>query len=402
MKRHGFIALISIAMFLVTCTCSCSINGKIENNSSSIYKDTSETINSAEEDTKTEVAEKVTNCIESETSTSTTTQLVVTTQTTTLTTDTSTSTSTTTKAAETSTTLIMHTTSMLAETQNIVVQTETSKANTEEQITQISTVSAGIYELPQRIKDELTYQKNKYPGMKIGVGIYSLDGSIGYVYNKDAVISAGCTIKAPYAMYVLKECEKQGIDIWNETLTYQYGMKNDGSGEIKNAPYGTEYTISYLLKMLLGISDNTAYNILISKFPLSEYQTFINQYGGQKLNGYQYGAASVEQRKNEWVAIYKYINSNSLYSKTLRDYLTNTRYCYLTEWMSGSHNYLHKSGWNDSKTYTTAADCAIIDNNYLIIVITQDYTTGVAHTDVVKSIGVATEKYVNTLGGFIF
>lgn len=387
MKRYRCIALFATLMLLSTC--GCRINREAENNFSSMCDDTLETINSLEETTQTDIIEEVTKNTKLETST--TTAMLVTT------------TSTTTKETTVSTTSKTEITEQLVETEAVTTQTETD-SNIEEstESIQTTTVAPGIYELPQTIKDEVSYQKSKYPGMKIGVGIYSLDGTIGYVYNKDAVISAGCTIKAPYAMFVLKECEKQGIDIWSETLTYKYGMKNDGSGEIKNAEYGTKYTISYLLKMLLGISDNCAYNILVSKFPLSDYQTYINNFGGQQLNGFQYGAASVEQRKNEWVEIYNYINSGSQYSEILREYLTNTKYCYLTQWMSGNHNYLHKSGWNDSKTYTTAADCAIIDDNYLIIVITEDYSTGIAHPDVVKSIGVATEKYADTLGGFIF
>lgn len=269
-------------------------------------------------------------------------------------------------------------------------------------IIKVTDITTEVKALPKIISDEISYQKRRYPGMAVSVGIYSLDGTQGYEYNAEAVISGGCTVKAPYALYVLQECEKQGIDITTETLTYKKGMKNDGSGIIKNSKYGTQYTIEYLLEKLLGISDNTAYNILVSKFPLKQYQEFLDNIGGQNLYGRQYGAASVRQRKNEWLTIYEYLNSDAQYAKTLRKDVTNTKYCYITDWMKGDHTYMHKSGWSNTKKYTCSCDCAIIDDNYLLIVLTQDYSTGVAHTDSVRSIGVRVEEYANSLGGYIF
>lgn len=263
-------------------------------------------------------------------------------------------------------------------------------------------VKAEVKALPKTILDEISYQKKKYPGMSVAVGIYSLDGTQGYEYNAEAVISGGCTVKAPYALYVLQECEKQGIDITTETLTYKNGMRNSGSGTIKNSSYGTEYTIEYLLDKLLGISDNTAYNILVSKFPLKQYQEFLNEIGGQNLYGRQYGAASVRQRRNEWLTIYEYLNSDAQYANTLRKDITNTKYCYVADWMKDEHTYMHKSGWSNDKKYTCSCDCAIIDENYLLIVFTQDYTTGVAHTDTVRSIGVRVEEFADSLGEKIF
>lgn len=266
----------------------------------------------------------------------------------------------------------------------------------------IHEVETQVQPLPTSILNEVLQQKKKYPGMAIGVGIYSLDGKMGYEYNPEQAISGGCTVKAPYALYVLQQCEEQGIDIDIDMIMYQSGMRNGGSGIIKNSKYGTSYTIAYLLEKLLDISDNTAYNILVSRFPLSQYQEFLNTIDGQQLNGRQYGSASVLQRKNEWLTIYEYLNSDAKYATTLKNDVTNTKYCYITDWMKGEHNYMHKSGWCYGKSYTSAADCAIIDENYLLIILTQDYATGTAHTDTVRSIGVRVEEYADSLGGHIF
>jgi len=235
----------------------------------------------------------------------------------------------------------------------------------------------------------------EFLGSTIAMGIYSLDGTPLFEYNTYSPISGACTVKAPYAMYVLKCCELEGIDIWSEKLQYQDGMRNDGSGNIKNDAIGSEYTIAYLLNQLLSISDNTAYNILVSRFSLDGYQVFLNSIGGQQLYGLQYGTVSVEQRKNEWLSIYQYINSGSYYSTTLQQMLSNTAYCYLVQGMNNYHNYMHKSGWCDGTSYTSASDCAIIDDQYLVIVLSQDYLTGTAHTDVVQVLGREAELFMS-------
>lgn len=234
----------------------------------------------------------------------------------------------------------------------------------------------------------------EYVGTNIGMGIYSLDGTPLFEYNTYAPISGACTVKAAYAYYVLSTCEAEGIDIWNEYLTYQEGMRNNGSGIIKNSEFGSEYTISYLLTQLLNLSDNTAYNILLSRFSLDGYQAFLNNIGGQQLYGLQYGTVSVAQRRNEWLAIYNYINSGSYYSYTLQQMLTGTNYCYLVQGMANYHSYMHKSGWCSGSDYTAACDCAIIDNRYLVIVLSQDYYTGTAHTDIVNILGREAEIFM--------
>ncbi len=284
---------------------------------------------------------------------------------------------------------------------NVII--EPSSENVQNQSTDWNTDIYGIQELPDSIMNVVNNCRSRYPGMNIGVGIYSLDGTRGFEYNAYQEMSSACTVKAPYAWYVLQRCERENIDIENTYLTYEYGMRNNGSGEIKNiGTYGDQYSIKYLLTVLLGISDNTAYNILLSRFSLGDYQAFINQVGGQNMKGVNYGSASVAQRKNEWVALYNYINSGSYYSETLRQLLSQTQYCYLVEGMYFYHSYLHKSGWADGPDYTSAADCAIVDYNYLLIVITEDRSTGVGHTDVLRTIGDEVETYANNKGGLIF
>lgn len=264
-------------------------------------------------------------------------------------------------------------------------------------------VHYGIGDLPQSVLNTVKYWEEQYPGMTMAVGIYSLDGNAGYVYNPNIKINSACTIKAPYALYVLKTCESQGIDIFSETISYEERHQDTGTSDISlYGNYGDEYTISELIRLMLNVSDNTAYNMLLEKFPIVGMYDLIIPLGGQ--NDYnQWGTATIVQRKNEWVAIINYINSGSLYGSVLGNYLTGTAYSYLTDGMQGWHYYMQKSGWTDDQPdYPAANAVAVIDDNYLIVVMTEDYSTGIGHIDVVESIGGAVESFANSFGGNIF
>ena len=264
----------------------------------------------------------------------------------------------------------------------------------------IPEMSSGMSSLPQEVLDTVKYWEQVYPGVQIGVGIYSLDGSYGYEYNAYTPINSACTIKAPYALYVLKTCEANGIDIWTKTLEYKAKHRDRGTSVIsETGTYGNQYTVAELLQLLLGFSDNTAYTILCDEFPISGMYNLIVPIGGQ--NDWQkWGAASVSQRKNEWVAINSYINSGSLYSSVLRDYLTGTSYSYLTDGMYGWHSYMQKSGWTENTPDYPAANAGgIIDNSFILIVMTQDYSTSIGHVDICRSIGGSVESFINNYGG---
>lgn len=255
----------------------------------------------------------------------------------------------------------------------------------------------GFQELPPALMDIVKKYQRKYPNMSIGVGIYSLDGTCGYQYNAYQLFNGACTIKAAYALYVCDYCDKNNIDITTEQLYYTSAAHHGGSGVIHDWGYNKWYTVEELLTYLLGVSDNDAMQLLTSKFSVSGFYDFIIPLGGEddraNWNG---GRASVYQRRNEWLAIYNYINSDAPNASKLRTFLTNTQYCYLAYGMQYVPTYMHKSGWCDSYSYPSAADAAIIQNetgSYLMIVMTQDYSTGNGHTDAIAELGNAIDDY---------
>lgn len=259
-----------------------------------------------------------------------------------------------------------------------------------------------IKELPDSIMNTVEYWKKIYPNMTIGVGLYSLDGTKGYEYNSKTLINSACTIKAAYALYVLKECERRGIDIWSTFLTYQeWHSDPDGSGDIQlYASYGAQYSIADLVRLLLQVSDNVAYNMLLEQFPLNEFYVENSALGGQS-DWSKWGKASVQQRKNEWLEIWNYVNSSAWYAQVLREDLTGTQYAYFLQGMQNWHNYMQKSGWTEENPeYPATCEAAIIDDSYILIVLTQDYTYDEGHIDVLQSIGGAVENFWNTQNGY--
>ena len=262
----------------------------------------------------------------------------------------------------------------------------------------------GIQELPTELMQIVQKYQRIYPNMSIGVGIYSMDGSSGYEYNASQLFNGACTIKAAYALFVCSYCDEHDIDITTEQLYYTSAHHHGGSGVIHDWGYNKWYSVHDLLTYLCNYSDNDAMKLLISRFPMSDFYNFIIPLGGESdwanWNG---GRASVQQRRNEWLAIYNYINSDATNAGNLRKFLTNTKYCYLVKGMQYVPTYMHKSGWCDSYSYPSAADAAIIQNRtgtYLMVVMTQDYSTGNGHTDAIAELGNAIDDYFYSPGFF--
>ncbi len=261
-----------------------------------------------------------------------------------------------------------------------------------------TTKKATSQKLPSDILEVVNMYEETYPNMRIGVGIYSLDGCKGYEYKAQDLYNGACTIKAPYACFVLVNAEERGIDIYSKTIEYQSRHQIGGSGVIQYSELGTEYTIGYLLSVLLSESDNDAYMMLLDEFPLGDFYQYNSSIGGQ-CDWSQWGRATVIQRKNEWLNIWRYITSNSTYSEDLRQMLTGTQYAYLCYYSAYWHSYLHKSGWTEDSTYyPAAADCMIVDDSYLIIVMTEDTTIGSGRIDAISSVGRAVEDYIGNYG----
>ena len=269
---------------------------------------------------------------------------------------------------------------------------------------------SGMRELPENVMSVVRNAEYTYPGLTIGVGIYALDGSCGYEYNAYTPINGGCTVKAPYEMAALKYCASQGIDIYNTSMQYYASQfYHGGSGLIIKPMYddygnynyysgydGRWYTYDELFRVMITDSDNSAFDMAVSQIPLWVFYEQNIPLGGQS-DWSQWGSASAHQRGMEWIEINRYINSGEPYSDVLRDNLSCAKFCYFN---TSGHWVLHKSGWNEDPSYPSECDCAIIDGEYILVVMTQDYQNWWGHGSLLYDISVAVEDYQYWYGLF--
>ena len=111
---------------------------------------------------------------------------------------------------------------------------------------------------------------------------YALDGSRAITYNCEEKYFSACTVKAGFLLYCCLAIE-QGLASKDEVMYYQEKYYHKGSGKIKYSPYGTPYTIEYLIQECLRISDNVAYEMLSAYFGHTGYNEMIDTLGLDRL-----------------------------------------------------------------------------------------------------------------------
>jgi beta-lactamase class A len=138
----------------------------------------------------------------------------------------------------------------------------------EEVNTEQTTGAAVSMAFPQisgfEISDELKSQFNDLLsayGNDIKFYGISFDGNLSFSYNCNTTFFAASLVKAGYALNLYKQAEAGNLDL-NTQLTYQSSMYNDGAGIIRDAPFGTTYTVRELIDYSLRYSDNIAYAML--------------------------------------------------------------------------------------------------------------------------------------------
>lgn len=81
-------------------------------------------------------------------------------------------------------------------------------------------------------------------------------------YNADLAMPAASTIKVPVMVEVFRQLEEGKFDL-NREITLYASDKDYGSGDLCDAPAGSQYTVDDLLSRMIDVSDNTATNMLI-------------------------------------------------------------------------------------------------------------------------------------------
>lgn len=227
-----------------------------------------------------------------------------------------------------------------SDTKDIVVS-QKYKIEDLEKVDKELVVYGDIIKDTDTIKEKLSsYNKN------ISVAVYSLDGEFGLVYNTNQTYFSACTIKIAYVLSCCKQID-EGIESKDTILTYQQKHYHGGSGQIKNQPYGTTYTIETLINKCLSISDNVAYEMLVDHFGYDYYNKMVRDLGCEsiKLSGLWASRAKTLDFIRVWTAVNEYFKSETTMSNVLKKACTNTPFNYGTKTIK-EFDYSHKSGDN--------------------------------------------------------
>ena len=92
-----------------------------------------------------------------------------------------------------------------------------------------------------------------------------------YSYNADTSFFAASLTKAPYCMYLFDLATDGKCDL-EQKITYTEKIGSDGTGKVKNSPFGTQFTVSQLIEYTLRYSDNAALRMLRGVYPASGFQ----------------------------------------------------------------------------------------------------------------------------------
>ncbi|MDQ8023383.1 MAG: serine hydrolase [Moraxellaceae bacterium] len=97
---------------------------------------------------------------------------------------------------------------------------------------------------------------------KLGVYVKRLATGETYSHAADQPWYLSSTVKVPIAITVLRQVDAGKLGL-QSPLTLQEQDKVDGAGELLWAENGSQYSVESLLTRMLGVSDNTAANLLI-------------------------------------------------------------------------------------------------------------------------------------------
>lgn len=100
-----------------------------------------------------------------------------------------------------------------------------------------------------------------------GVYVYETDTGESFGINQDVAFEGASTIKIPILMLLYAGIDA-GTVSGEETMVYQWGDYEDGTGSIQQEPVGTEWTIRELAEKMMQESDNIAKNMLFRRLGL--------------------------------------------------------------------------------------------------------------------------------------
>lgn len=129
------------------------------------------------------------------------------------------------------------------------------------------------------------YLKELDPEISVSMKLQNQTGELLFERNSQKIVPSASVIKIPILLSLLQEIDKKNIKL-NTKYTLRPEDIVGGSGELQYEVPFKKFTYNYLAQKMIGVSDNTATNILIDKIGSEQIQEDINNWGltNTKLN----------------------------------------------------------------------------------------------------------------------
>ena len=114
---------------------------------------------------------------------------------------------------------------------------------------------------PKALQQEIEKVDRASPGT-LGVYVKRLDSGDTFGYGADKRWYLASTVKVAVAIALLQQVDAGRLTL-SQRVALEEADKVDGSGQVVWSATGTRYTLDSLLDRMLGVSDNTAANMLI-------------------------------------------------------------------------------------------------------------------------------------------
>lgn len=132
------------------------------------------------------------------------------------------------------------------------------------------------------LEQEIKKEARRFSG-RSGIVVKCLDTNWQIAFNNEQPFPSASLVKIPIMAAVFKAAQEGRINL-AARLRLKASDKTSGSGELKNMPAGSRFTVEELVRLMIGSSDNTATNMLIELLGFSYLNRSFKEFGMEHTN----------------------------------------------------------------------------------------------------------------------
>jgi len=202
--------------------------------------------------------------------------------------------------------------------------------------------------------------------------------------NQEKRIFPASLNKVPVALAVLKKVE-DGEWNMNDELLLTPADLDDRYGDLYKSPTGSKFTIEFLLKKLLGESDNTAVMIFVRNLEEAELDKPLEEIGLKGLFD-EYGKITAKEYSRLFRTLYTASYLNRVNSQYVLQNLQKTNFNeFLSQGIPSDIHFPHKFGINKSERVFTDSGIVYIPYRPYLLTVLIHRTTETLENDQAES-----------------